>query len=139
MPSSSPPWRRSRGGRARSCQFRRTAAVDVELHGQVIRAGDPVAFLYASANFDPDAFPDPYRFDLTRSPNHHLSYGTGPHLCMRRGGARLETRILFEELLARTSEIGARRTDRLQPRQLPARREAAARHDASGVADHPGS
>ena len=85
--------------------IRRTAACDVEVAGQHIAAGDPVAGFVVSANFDPAEFPTPLALDLERQPNRHLTFATGPHLCMGAHIARLELRILFEELLTRTSDI----------------------------------
>src|SRR5581483_4475124 len=60
----------------------RTATTDVELGGQVIRTGDKVALLYASANRDGAVFAAPERFDVTREPNHHLAFGFGAHFCL---------------------------------------------------------
>lgn len=86
--------------------FRRTATCDVELHGVEINEGDAVVMLYGSANRDEDVFDDPFRFDVLRDPNHHLTFGGGgPHFCLGSNLARLEMRILFEELLARVSNI----------------------------------
>jgi cytochrome P450 len=87
--------------------FRRTATVDVELGGKQIRAGDKVAMMYTSANRDPEVFADPERFDVTRTPNPHLSFGIGAHFCLGAHLARLEARIFFEELLStfRTIEL----------------------------------
>jgi cholest-4-en-3-one 26-monooxygenase len=85
--------------------IRRTAACDLTLAGQEIAAGDPVAGFVASANFDPSEFPDPLELDLGRQPNRHLTFATGPHLCMGAHIARLELRVLFEELLTRTRTI----------------------------------
>ncbi|GIU96365.1 MAG: cytochrome P450 [Actinomycetota bacterium] len=86
--------------------FRRTATRDTELRGQPIRAGDKVVTWYIAANRDPEVFPDPYRFDVTRSPNDHVTFGPGgPHFCLGAHLARLETRILFEELLPRLRSI----------------------------------
>jgi cholest-4-en-3-one 26-monooxygenase len=85
--------------------LRRTAAVDLEIHGERIQAGDPVAGFAVSANFDPSEFPDPLAFDLARQPNRHLAFATGPHLCLGAHIARLELRVLFEELLRRTSSF----------------------------------
>jgi cytochrome P450 len=85
--------------------FRRTASRDTELHGQAIAAGDPVTFLIASANFDPAVFADPLTFDLLRSPNRHLAFGKGPHHCLGSAMARIELRILFEELAARVRSV----------------------------------
>jgi cholest-4-en-3-one 26-monooxygenase len=85
--------------------IRRTAACDLEIAGQHIAAGDPVTGFVASANFDSSEFPDPLELDLTRQPNRHLTFATGPHLCMGAHIARLELRVLFEELLTRTRGI----------------------------------
>jgi cholest-4-en-3-one 26-monooxygenase len=85
--------------------IRRTAAEDLEINGQSIAAGEPVTGFVASANFDPTEFPDPLQLDLTRKPNRHLAFATGPHLCMGAHIARLELRVLFEELLQRTKNL----------------------------------
>jgi cytochrome P450 len=86
--------------------FRRTATRDVELRGQRIRAGDKVVTWYISANRDEEVFPDPYRFDVTRTPNDHVTFGPGgPHFCLGAHLARLETKILFQELLPRLRSI----------------------------------
>jgi cytochrome P450 len=86
--------------------FRRTATRDTELRGQAIEAGDKVVTWYISANRDPDVFPDPYRFDVTRRPNDHVTFGPGgPHFCLGAHLARLETKILFQELLPRLDSI----------------------------------
>lgn len=85
--------------------FRRTATEDVELRGARIRAGDRVVMWYPSANYDEEVFDDPYRFDIRRHPNDHLTFGTGRHICLGAALARLEVRVLFEELLARVASI----------------------------------
>jgi cytochrome P450 len=86
--------------------FRRTATRDVELRGQHIKAGDKVVTWYISANRDETVFPDPYRFDVTRIPNDHVVFGPGgPHFCLGAHLARLETKILFQELLPRLASI----------------------------------
>jgi cytochrome P450 len=86
--------------------FRRTAAHDTELRGQKIREGEKVVTWYISANRDDNQFPDPYRFDVTRRPNEHVTFGPGgPHFCLGAHLAKLETRILFEELLPRLKSI----------------------------------
>lgn len=85
--------------------FRRTAARDVELRGQKIREGDKVVMFYPAANRDEEAFPDPDVFDITRTPNDHLSFGVGEHFCLGASLARLELRVFFEELLKRHPEI----------------------------------
>jgi cytochrome P450 family 142 subfamily A polypeptide 1 len=84
----------------------RTATRDVELRGQKIREGDRLLLLYPSANRDARAFPDPFRLDVTRSPNHHVAFGVpGTHFCLGASLARLELRVMFEELLARLPEL----------------------------------
>jgi cytochrome P450 len=86
--------------------FRRTATRDTELRGVKIRKGDKVVTWYISANRDGQAFPDPGRFEITRRPNEHVTFGPGgPHFCLGAHLARLETRILFEELLPRLDSI----------------------------------
>ena len=85
--------------------FRRTANSDVELHGQGIREGDKVVLWYASGNRDEAVFADPYRFDVTRAPNDHLTFGKGPHFCLGGALARMELKVLFEELLPRLADI----------------------------------
>ncbi|MET9958721.1 cytochrome P450 [Streptomyces sp. NPDC006326] len=80
--------------------FRRTAAVDTELAGQPIRAGDKVVVFHASANHDERVFPDPGRLDPGRTPNPHVSFGDGPHVCLGAHFARLQLRVLHEEWLA---------------------------------------
>ncbi|MGZ4154732.1 MAG: cytochrome P450 [Actinomycetota bacterium] len=86
--------------------FRRTATRDVELRGQRIKAGDKVVTWYISANRDESVFPDPYVFDVTRKPNDHVTFGPGgPHFCLGAHLARLETKILFQELLPRLASI----------------------------------
>ena len=95
--------------------FRRTATRDVELGGQTIREGDKVALFYASANRDETAFTDPDTFDIARTPNDHLAFGIGPHFCLGANLARLEIRIMFEEILRRLPDIElAGRPERLR-------------------------
>ncbi|MFB8175486.1 cytochrome P450 [Streptomyces sp. NPDC055966] len=79
--------------------FRRTAAEDTELAGTRIRAGDKVVVFHASANRDERVFADPGRLDLTRSPNPHVSFGDGPHVCLGAHFARLQLRRLYAEVL----------------------------------------
>ncbi|MFJ3204898.1 cytochrome P450 [Streptomyces sp. NPDC086989] len=77
--------------------FRRTAATDTELAGRRIRAGDKVVVFHASANHDERVFTDPGRLDLGRTPNAHVSFGDGPHVCLGAHFARLQLRVLYEE------------------------------------------
>lgn len=81
--------------------FRRTASEDYPLNGQTIRKGDRVAMCFASGNRDEDVFASPHEFDIRRAHNPHLSFGHGAHFCLGTRLARLELRILFEELVAR--------------------------------------
>ena len=84
--------------------MRRTAAVDTELGGAAIRAGDKVVLWYVSGNRDEDEFDDPETFDVGRAPNRHLSFGRGgPHLCLGAHVARLEIRILLAALARRVA------------------------------------
>jgi cytochrome P450 len=86
--------------------FRRTATEDTELDGQAIKEGDKVVMWYVSANRDPERFPDPDRFDLTREPNDHQAFGAGGrHFCLGAALARLELRLLFEQTAARHPHI----------------------------------
>jgi len=84
--------------------MRRTATEDHELHGQHIREGDELLLLYASANRDPRAFTDPERLDVTREHNRHVAFGFSTHFCLGASLARLEIRVMFEELLRRMPE-----------------------------------
>ncbi|MEY2989533.1 MAG: hypothetical protein RLZZ163_449, partial [Actinomycetota bacterium] len=86
--------------------FRRTATKDTELSGRTIKAGDKVVVWFASGNRDSEIFEDPYRFDVERRPNEHMSFGRGgPHMCLGNSLARLEIRVMFEDLLSRDVEI----------------------------------
>jgi cholest-4-en-3-one 26-monooxygenase len=79
--------------------FQRTAAVDTELSGQRIRKGERVGLFYGSANFDEEAFTDPFSFDILRDPNPHLAFGgTGPHFCVGANLARLEIDLIFDAI-----------------------------------------
>jgi cytochrome P450 len=80
---------------------RRTATRDVELRGKAIRRGDKVTVWEMSANRDEDAFAEPFRFDVGRDPNNHVGFGLGAHFCLGANLARLEIRVMFEELLKR--------------------------------------
>ena len=86
--------------------FRRTATVDTVLGDQHVATGDKVVTWYIAANFDPDAFPDPHRFDIGRSPNRHVTFGGGgPHLCLGQWMARLEVRVFLEALVRQVDQI----------------------------------
>ena len=80
--------------------FRRTATCDVTIHGRRIKAGDKVTMWYASGNYDEERFADPYRFDIGRQPNRHLTFGLGgPHFCLGAHLAKLEVKIWLEEII----------------------------------------
>ena len=81
--------------------MRRTATVDHELGGEHIRAGDELLLMYGSANRDERAFEHPDVLDVTRPHNNHVAFGFGTHFCLGASLARLEIRVMFEELLAR--------------------------------------
>lgn len=86
--------------------FRRTATEDYDLHGKTIRAGDKVLLWWISANRDETYFGDPLRVNLFRTPNKHMAFGQGgPHVCLGMWLARLEVRVLFQELAKRLKSI----------------------------------
>ena len=86
--------------------FRRTATRDFELHGKTIREGDKVLYWFVSANRDEAMFEDPYQLTLARKPNRQLGWGQGgPHVCLGMHLARLEVRVLFEELARRVRSV----------------------------------
>ena len=86
--------------------FRRNARKDVTLSGQTIRAGEKISLWYISGNRDEAIFDDPFRFDITRDPNPHIAFGGGgPHFCLGAQLARLEIRLLFDELARRVPRL----------------------------------
>lgn len=86
--------------------FRRTATRDVELGGQQVKEGDKVVMWFASGNRDEEVFENPYDFDVTRRDIDHVTFGKGsPHLCMGNNLARMEIRLMFEELIPRLKTI----------------------------------
>jgi cytochrome P450 len=86
--------------------FRRTVTVDTELNGKTLKAGDKVVLWYTSANDDESHFANPGEFQPDRSPNDHVAFGLhSPHLCLGAHLARLEMRVLFEELANRWQSV----------------------------------
>ncbi|MBN9754751.1 MULTISPECIES: cytochrome P450 [unclassified Pseudonocardia] len=85
--------------------MRRTATEDVELHGQTVRAGEKLVLWFAAANRDERVFDAPEEFRLDRKPNRHLGFGAGPHYCLGAHLARMETRVFYEQVLARGIRI----------------------------------
>ena len=98
--------------------MRRTATEDHELHGQAIAAGDELLLMYSSANRDERAFDHPDQLDVTRAHNHHVAFGFGTHFCLGASLARLEIRVMFEELLRRIPDWEL--VDPAEPQILPA-------------------
>jgi cytochrome P450 len=84
---------------------RRTATRDLELFGQNVQAGDKVVFWEASANRDEHVFARPFAFDLARDPNPHLGFGHGVHHCLGANLARLEIRVVLDEICARVGSV----------------------------------
>jgi cytochrome P450 len=88
--------------------MRRTVKTDVDLLGQTYHPGDRVIMYYISANRDESVFTDPYRFDITRSPNPHVTFGApGPHFCLGAHLARREITVMLRELFTRLPDIHA--------------------------------
>ncbi|HEY9472778.1 MAG TPA: cytochrome P450, partial [Mycobacteriales bacterium] len=85
--------------------FRRTASTDVDLAGQRVAVGDKVVVFHCSANFDDRVFADPMRFDITRAPNPHVSFGDGPHVCVGAHFARLQLRALYQQVVWRLPDL----------------------------------
>ena len=85
--------------------FRRTAMSDTQIRGQAIAAGERVLMLYQSANRDDEVFADADGFDITRDPNPHVAFGIGTHYCLGANLARLELKIMVQELIERLPDI----------------------------------
>ncbi|HWA63043.1 MAG TPA: cytochrome P450 [Caulobacteraceae bacterium] len=85
--------------------FMRSATADAEIAGQKIAKGDWIMLCYPSGNRDEAAFTDPFKFDVERSPNKHVAFGYGAHVCLGQHLARMEMRILWEELFARLDSL----------------------------------
>jgi cholest-4-en-3-one 26-monooxygenase len=85
--------------------FRRNVTEDTELRGVPIKEGDKVSVWYISANRDEDVFEEPFRFDVRRHPNDHIAFGSGHHFCLGFNLARLEIKVLFEEMTKRVTKV----------------------------------
>lgn len=85
--------------------FMRSASADTELRGRKIKQGDWLMLCYASGNRDEEIFPHSDKFDIDRTPNRQLAFGNGAHVCLGQHLARMEMRILFEELLPRLKSV----------------------------------
>ncbi|SDD13820.1 cytochrome P450 [Rhodococcus tukisamuensis] len=86
--------------------FQRTALADTELSGTTIKKGQRVVMYYSSANFDEDVFDQPTKFDITRNPNPHLSFGgTGAHYCLGANLARVEIDLIFNAIADHLPDI----------------------------------
>jgi cytochrome P450 len=85
--------------------FERVATKDTEIGGQPIKEGDEVTLWYPSANRDESMFENPQTFDVGRNPNEHIAFGKGEHFCLGANLARLELRVMFEELLKRIPDM----------------------------------
>lgn len=84
---------------------RRTVTRDTEFRGRPLKTGDKLTVWEMSANRDQAIFNDPFRFDIARTPNKHIGFGFGPHICLGAALARLELKIGLEQLLARISDF----------------------------------
>src|SRR5579863_9505791 len=108
--------------------FMRSATEDAELRGRAIAKGDWLMLCYPSGNRDEEVFEDPHEFRVDRSPNRHLAFGYGAHLCLGQHLAKMEMRILWEELLPRLKSVELAGQPRLSeanfvngPKRLPIR------------------
>ena len=86
--------------------FRRTATQDLQIHDTTVKQGDKVVVWFVSGNYDEEVFPDAERFDVGRDPNPHMAFGSGgPHVCLGAHLARLEVRVMFEEMVPRLRSL----------------------------------
>ena len=112
--------------------FMRSATEDTELRGRKIAKDDWLMLCYASGNRDEEVFDEPYEFHADRKPNKHLSFGYGAHLCLGQHLAKMEMRILYEELLPKLKSVALNGEPKNSqsvfvngPKKLPIRFEAA--------------
>jgi cytochrome P450 len=108
--------------------FMRTATEDVEFAGRSMKKGDWLMLCYASGNRDEEVFEDPFAFRVDRKPNKHLAFGYGAHLCLGQHLAKMEMRILWEELIPRLESVELAGTPAMSeavfvngPKRLPIR------------------
>ncbi|WP_067976144.1 cytochrome P450 [Mycolicibacter icosiumassiliensis] len=95
--------------------FQRTAKVDTEIGGVAIGQGQRVGLFYSSANYDEEVFDRPFSFDILRDPNPHLAFGgQGTHYCIGANLARMEIRLIFDEIANQLPDI----TKLAEPRRL---------------------
>ena len=92
--------------------FMRSATADTEFQGREIKKGDWFFLSYPSGNRDEDVFEDPFKFKIDRSPNRHVAFGYGPHICLGQHLGRMEMRILWEELLPKLKSVELNGTPR---------------------------
>ena len=86
--------------------FRRTATKDAVIGNQKIKEGDKVVPFFASGNYDEAIFENPDKFDVLRNPNEHMTFGRGgPHMCLGNALARIELRVMFEDLIQRVDKV----------------------------------
>ena len=86
--------------------FRRTATKDVDFNGVLIKKGQKIVPWFASGNRDDSVFENPNKFDVTRNPNEHMAFGRGgPHMCLGNALARIELRVMFEDLVRRVDKV----------------------------------
>ena len=83
----------------------RTTTRDVELRGKTIPEGVKILLLYPSGNRDEEVFDDPHSFDITRTPNDHVAFGFGTHFCLGNQLARMEMRMMIEQLATRLPDL----------------------------------
>jgi cytochrome P450 family 142 subfamily A polypeptide 1 len=95
--------------------FFRTAVEPVSVGGVSMAAGDRLVLLYPSANRDDEVFDDPYRFDIRRDPNPHVSFGFGTHFCLGAPLARFELRMLMERLTQRITNLTVIEPPEIEP------------------------
>jgi cytochrome P450 len=108
--------------------FMRTAAKDTDVNGRKVSKGDWFMLCYPSGNRDEEVFEDPYSFRVDRNPNRHLAFGYGAHVCLGQHLAKMEMRILWEELLPRLKSVELAGEPKLSegnfvngPKKLPVR------------------